>query len=249
MTVGDLPSGSLWTVLSEALSRFGVSWQQVLLAWARIAPLVIMVPAFGSRLMPGPARAVFGLGLAVILMPSVVYHIPSRGDVVFGFVHELARGLPVALASAALLWAAMMAGGLIDDLRGASPLQSSIFPDADTPLSGLVGAFATCAFLELGGVESAVSSLVNEPAAGNPLLGAVRELVGALHITFALCAPLLCISVALEVSSALIARAAAPAHLQALLAPLRSLVVLGAFVVVMPALFELLRMIFAARLS
>jgi type III secretory pathway component EscT len=224
-----------------------VSWEQLLLAWGRILPLVTIVPAFGSRLMPAPARAVFGLGLAVLLMPAVAHHVPGQGDLVFGFARELFRGLPVALASSALLWAAMMAGGLVDDLRGASQQQSSILPDARTPLSALVGLFATCAFLELGGVESAIGSLVTQTVGGNPWLGAVRELVGALHITFALCAPVLCVSVVWEVASALIARAASPAHVQSLLAPLRAVVVLGAFAVVLPAFLELLQRLLGAR--
>lgn len=240
-------SGSLWGVASELLSNVGISWQRLLLAWARSLPLVTIVPAFGSRLMPAPARAVFGLGLAGLLVPAIVYQVPDRGDLVVGFVRELFRGLPVALATGALLWAAMMAGGLIDDLRGASQQQSMLLPEARTPLAALLGLFATCAFLQLGGVESAVSSLVNDASAGNPLLGAVRELVGALHITFALCAPILCVSVVWEVASALIARAASPAHVQSLLAPLRALVVLGAFAVVLPAFFELLQAVLASR--
>jgi len=248
--VGDLSSnGALWGVLSEIFQRAGVSWQQLLFAWARVLPWVTIVPAFGSRLMPAPARAVFGIGLAALLMPAVVFHVPERVDLVFGFVRELLRGLPIALATGALLWAAMMAGGLIDDLRGASQQQSAVLPDARTPLSALLGLFATGAFLELGGVESAVASLVSEPVGGSALLGAVRELVGALHITFALCAPILCVSVVWEVASALIARAASPAHVQSLLAPLRAVVVLGAFAVVLPAFFELLRRVLAARVG
>lgn len=240
-------SNSLWGVLSQLLAQLGLSWQQALLAWARILPLVTIVPAFGSRLMPAPARAIFGLGLAFLLLPTVSHLMPARADLPLGFLRELFRGLPIALASGALLWAAMMAGGLIDDLRGASQQQSNVFPDARTPLSTLLGLFATAAFLELGGVESAVSSLVNDSNDAHPLLGAVRELVGALHITFALCAPILCVSVVWEVASALIARAASPAHVQSLLAPLRALVVLGAFAVVLPALLELLQRIIVAR--
>ncbi len=240
-------SGSFLGVLSQLLAQLGLSWQQLLLAWARVLPLVTLVPVFGSRLMPAPARAVFGFGLAVLLVPAVVRHVPSGGELVLGFARELFRGLPVALATGGLLWAAMMAGGLIDDLRGASPQQSIVLPDARTPLSTLLGLFATCAFLELGGVESAVMSLVNEPDGASPLLGAVRELVAALHITFALCAPLLCVSAVWEVASALIARAASPAHVESLLAPLRSLVILGAFALVLPACFELLRRVIAAR--
>lgn len=247
-----MTNAGLWKLLAEMLQQLGVSWQHLLLAWARVLPLVTIVPAFGSRLMPAPARAVFGLGLALLLLPSVTARV-ALSDVtlpswVLGVVRELAAGLPIALATGGLLWAAMMAGGLVDDLRGASQQQSLVLSDARTPLGALLGLFATWAFLELGGVESALAALLAPPS-GAPLLGAVRDLVSALHVTFALSAPIVCVSVVWEVAGALVARAASPAHVQSLLAPLRALVVLGGLAVVLPAVFELLLRVLAARFA
>lgn len=242
----------LWKLLAEMLQQLGVSWQHLLLAWARVLPLVTIVPAFGSRLMPAPARAVFGLGVALLLLPTVTARVAldeAAGSAwVLGVVRELAAGLPIALATGGLLWAAMMAGGLVDDLRGASQQQSLVLSDARTPLGALLGLFATWAFLELGGVESALGALLAAPS-HDPLLGAASDLVSALQITFALCAPVVCISVVWEATGALIARAASPAHVQSLLAPLRALVVLGGLAVVLPAVFELLLRVLAARIA
>lgn len=251
--VGELVTNSgSWKLLTEVLQQLGVSWQHVLLAWARVLPLVTIVPAFGSRLMPAPARAVFGLGVALLLVPSVATGVAADEAaapgalLVLRVLRELVSGLPIALATGGLLWAAMMAGGLVDDLRGATGQQSLVLSDARTPLGALLGLFATWAFLALGGVESALEALLAPPGRA-PLLGAVRELISALHITFALAAPIVCVSVVWEVTGALIARAASPAHVQSLLAPLRALVILGGLAVVVPAVFELLVRVLAAR--
>ncbi len=247
--MGELASSAaLWSLLTRVLEQTGLSWQQLFTAWARVLPLVTIVPAFGSRMMPAPARAVFGIGLAAMLVPAVAHDVPNHVDGVLGFVRELFRGLPVALSAGALIWGAMMAGGLIDDLRGASQQQSLVFQEARTPLSALVGLFATGAFLQLGGVASALSSLVSDTPAPSSLERAAGDIVNSLHIAFALSAPILCVSVVWEVAGALIARAASPAHVQSLLAPLRAVGVLGAFVLVLPSFLELLLQLFGARL-
>lgn len=240
--MASLPSdAALWSLVMHALERLGVSWQQLLLAWGRVLPFVTIVPAFGSRLMPAPARAVFGIGLAALLVPAVAQQFPAsdQSHWIVGFIGELLRGLPVALSAGGLIWAATMAGGLVDDLRGASQQQSLVFQDARTPLATFVGLFAITGFLQLGGVEATLT-LLTTSATEPSLPRAVHDLVQALRIAFALSAPVLCVSVVWEVAGALIARAASPAHIQALLAPLRALVVLGAFALVLPAFFELL---------
>lgn len=238
---------TVWSFLSEMLAQTGVTWQRLLLSWARVLPLVLLVPAFGSRLMPAPARAVFGVGLAIVLLPTVSEVPASSGAWVFQFVREVTRGLPIGLASAAMIWAAMMAGGLVDDLRGAGQHQSSILPDAKTPLAAFLGLFSILAFLQLGGVSSAARALANDT--GPVLLRAVADVVYSIDIAFALVAPLLSVSVVWEVTSAMVARAASPAYVQSMLSGLRSLVVLGGFGLVMPALLELLVSVMGARIG
>ncbi len=236
---------ALWPLVNGLLTRTGVHWQQLLLSWARVLPLVLIVPAFGSRLMPAPARAVFGVGLAFVLLPAMPEVPTSTQAWMVRFVGELVRGLPIALSSAAMIWASMMAGGVTDDLRGAGQHQSSIMPDAKTPLAAFLGLFAIIAFLQLGGVQSAMLALANDTRP--VLLRAVSDLVYAIDIAFALVAPPVCVSVVWEVASAMVARAASPAYVQTLLAPLRSLVLLAGLVLVMPRLFEVLVQVVGAR--
>lgn len=238
---------AMWPLLSGLLAHTGIEWQKLLLAWARVLPLVLVVPAFGSRLMPAPARAVFGIGLSLLVLPALPAPETMSGTWPLSFVQELFRGLPIALTSAAMIWAAMMAGGMTDDLRGASQHQSMLLPDAKTPLAAFLGLFAIIAFLQLGGVAGALAALANDEP--RLLLRAVSDLVHAIEIAFALVAPLVCVSVVWEVTSAMIARAASPAYVQTMLSPLRSLVLLGGFALVLPALFELLMEVVGARVG
>lgn len=213
-----------------ALREHGVDVVGWGLAWARLLPSLILIPALGTRVLPPAARAVLGLTLAFALTPTLVQPRALEGaQLVFAFALELLRGLPVALSSAALLWALMMAGGLMDDLRGAQAQPSPIFADAPTPLGTLLGLYVSLAFLQLGGGAHLIGALAEPPGgAGAPaavLLGVTR-VVAALGVAVALAAPVLCAVIVWEVASALIARAANPSHLQSVLAPVRSLVVL-----------------------
>ena len=64
------------------------------------------------------------------------------------------------------------------------------------------------------------------------MAGVAHKLSGSIALALALGAPLLAASFVLELASALIARAASPAQLQALLAPLRGLAILAVFALV-----------------
>jgi type III secretory pathway component EscT len=61
----------------------------------------------------------------------------------------------------------------------------------------------------------------------HPVLRASEDIAGGITIAVALGAPLLAASVVIEVAGALIARAATPAQLHLLLAPLRALALLA----------------------
>lgn len=232
----------------SALTRAGVDLSALLLAWARVLPTVVLVPAFGGKLLPAPTRVVLGLAFAVILTPSISVAIPDGGLALgVAFVVELLRGLPLALSTAALLWAAMMAGGLADDLRGGQAAPSGIFPDAPTPLATLLGLFASGAFLELGGAARVVGALSDPPDWERSLLLRVSsDLVSALGIAVSLAAPLLGAVIVWEVLSALVTRTAQPAHTQAMLSPLRSLLVLAVLAVSLESLFVLLTQLISA---
>lgn len=214
-------------VLADFLREQGLLLVPWGLAWARVLPLVLIVPAFGARVLPAQARIVLGLALALCLVgPLSQQPELESGAFAVRFALELLRGLPIALSVAALLWAAMMAGGLMDDLRGAQAGGPSVFADAPTPLATLLGLFVAAAFIRLGGAASAVEALALAPSEANPLLEAARDIVNAVEMALALAAPVLVAVVVFEVAGALVARAASPAHIRPMLDPLRSLLIL-----------------------
>ncbi|MEN9578591.1 MAG: hypothetical protein RJA70_1600 [Pseudomonadota bacterium] len=234
------------TELLRTLERNGVSLEGWLLAWARLLPTVVLVPAFGGRFLPASARAVLGLSLGFTLAPMLV--VPPSGQwLAVSVLTEMLHGLPLAVSVAALMWAAMMAGGLLDDLRGASQPAQGPFSEASTPLGTLLGLFAAIGFLRLGGAPRLVEALSRETGP-HTVLGAVGNLVSAIEVALALAAPMLVALIVWEVAGALVARSAAPAHIQSLLAPLRSLVVLGALAISADALFALLSRLMARDL-
>ena len=62
--------GVIRTVV-DAFAASGVDLAALGLAWARVIPTVMIVPAFGLRALPVPARAVLGLALAASIFPAL----------------------------------------------------------------------------------------------------------------------------------------------------------------------------------
>ncbi len=133
---------------------------------------------------------------------------------------------------------------MADALRG-----SQDNPDAPTvegrptPLGVLLSLIACVVFLSTGGPARVASALALRPVSVHPLVAAVDDLVGGVALAVAVGGPLLGASVVIELAAALIARAASPAQVQALLAPLRALATL----VVFGLLLERLAVVLAMR--
>src|SRR5689334_8936840 len=86
--------------------------------------MVTIVPAFGLRALPAAGRGVLALALAAAIHPAVgaaaaITDSPGA-PWALRVLEQILLGLPVALAAAIPLWAATMAGGLVDALRGAA---------------------------------------------------------------------------------------------------------------------------------
>ncbi len=208
--------------------------------WALLAPTVFLVPAFGLRALPGAARVALGLGLAACGLPGLQTSpkLPFELAVVVG----LLRGLPIALVAATALWAASMAGGLIDDLRGGRDTVSMpvLGPDG-TPIGVLFGLVAAIAFLTTGGPARVMSALLLPfRAQGHSLQAVARTLASGIELAVAIAAPIVVVLLLFEIAAVLVARAATPAPLQSTIAPLRGLVVLAVLAVVMERIFVLL---------
>jgi flagellar biosynthetic protein FliR len=228
-------------ILPQALAGLTVDLRGWALAWARVTPALTLVPAFGLTALPAQSRAALGLALAVSIAPALQ---PAQLSAPFGvaLLLEAARGLPVALAAAGVLWAAGMAGGLADNLRGARETQSLPVVDEDvSPLGALLSILVALIFLEGGGAARVAAALMDTPAVSHGLLWQVAAgLTHSVELALAVASPIVAVSIVAELSNALLTRAATPAHVAALLAPLRSVLILVAFALLFERMTQLL---------
>jgi flagellar biosynthetic protein FliR len=215
-------------ILHEVAASFrdaGVDLGGLGLAWARVTPTVALVPAFGLRALPAPARGVVALALAACIYPAVApleaaVHAPWPMLLAL----EVLRGLPVAIAAAAVLWAATMVGGMLDNLRGAQDsVQVPVVEGRTTPMAIPFALLAGTIFLTTGGPARVARALAVASIPAHPLLRAANDLTGAVALAVSIGAPLLAASLVIEVTAAVIARAASPAQIHALLYPLRAM--------------------------
>ena len=230
---------SLIGTVVDTFSRAGIDLAPLGLAWARTMPAVTIVPAFGLRALPAPARAVLGLTFAACIFPAIA-PIDAGTAVPWPILAlgEVARGLPVAIAAAVPLWAATVAGGVADALRGSQETPSAPTVEGPaTPIGVALSMLASAIFLATGGPARVVGALA-QPAsdAAHPVLAAVNDLVGGITLAVALGGPLLAAAVVIEVAGAIVARSASPAQVQTLIAPLRALATLAVMGVVLQRL-------------
>jgi len=132
------------------------------------------------------------------------------------------------LSAAAPLWAATMAGGTIDALRGSQDtLTAPTVEGRATSLGVLFSLLAATIFLGMGGPAHVLEALGSSPPGiGDGITRAAGDIAAGIGIAVAIAAPLIAASIIIELAGALIARAASPAHLHAFLAPIRSLALL-----------------------
>jgi len=225
---------SLLGVVVDELSTGGVDVAALGLAWARATPTVVLVPAFGLKAVPAPARAVFALALAASIFPSVT-PVAALAHAPWGLLAfaEFVRGIPIALAAAIPLWAATMAGGVVDTLRGANDQVSAPTVEGRaTPLGVPLSILACALFLATGGPARVATALATRPLDAHPFVSAARDITGGIELAVAIAAPLLAAAVVIEIAAALIARASTPAQIHALLAPVRALGLLAVMAIV-----------------
>src|SRR5688500_6407889 len=236
-----MAAGFLETLL-RAFDRAGWDLAAWALAWARFAPALALVPAFGLRALPAPVRIALGLALALTIAPALEPIAAEPRLFAVSLIVEFGKGLPVALSAAALLWVATMTGGLIDDLRGAR--ESALMPSVEegsTPLGAMFAMLTAILFLESGG-PARIARALADPALSyaSPLARAATNLAASVEMAIAIAAPIVAAAIVVELASALIVRAASPAFIQPLLAPLRSLVLLGVAAIALDRMLELL---------
>jgi type III secretory pathway component EscT len=232
-----IPSGILDAISSE-VSGSGESLSAWGIAWARVLPTALIVPAFGLGFLPVSLRAALGFGLAVSVAPAVSpAELPQGVPWPLLVVGEMARGVPLAIVATAALLAASVAGGVTDAALGTKfhRLSSAAFGRDGGPFATLFGLLAAILFLEGGGATRIASRLADPALHGQaPLAGAVRELAAGIEIGATIGAPLLVVAVVVDVTLALGAREFATLRTETIGTPLRALAVL----VATAALFE-----------
>lgn len=229
--------GSLLHAVARATHDAGWDLEGIGLAWARVSPTVVLVPAFGLKALPAPVRGTLSLVMALTIFPALV---PLEGGPdaslpwVLRLLGQVVLGLPPAIAAAIPLWAATMAGGLADNLRGSQgEVQVPLIEGRTGPSGTLLGLLASTFFLLSGGPSRMLGLLLDPPALAAGLLATVAaKLTGSIALALTLGAPILAASFVLELAFALVAKAASPAQLQALLAPVRGLAVMAVFALV-----------------
>jgi flagellar biosynthesis protein FliR len=237
--------GSWLEALARLLEANGVELGAWGLAFARVLPVLVIVPAFGLRALSAPVRAAAALLLAALIVPAVRPTPAPMAAWAPLLLLELARGALVAVAAAVPLWSATMAGGIIDALRGAQDqVELPTVESRPSPLGALFSLLAGAVFLWSGGPAHVLGVLTAPPLDESGVVRAIANLAAGIGLATAIAAPLIAASLVLELAGALVARAASPAHLTALLAPVRSLALLAltailldrmlAFVAVLP---------------
>ena len=225
---------------SAAVSGVLSDLQGLGLAWARFAPTLAIVPAFGLKALPTPARGILGVALAAGIYPALSPIVTDRPTTPWFVLalEQILLGIPVALAAAIPLWAATMAGGLVDSLRGAQDGSGLAVVEGNraSPIAVLLSLLASIVFLATGGPARVAASLATTTLGEHPLLAASHALVAGIGLAVAIGAPLLAAAVVLEIAFALVARAASPSQVHALLAPLRALGLLAIVAVVLERL-------------
>lgn len=239
------PQPSIFDALAGAFVASGVEPRAWALGFARVIPTVTLVPAFGLSAVPAQTRLMLGLSLGLCCAPALAGRADAAGWLVVAMGREALVGLPVALLAALASYVAVMAGGLVDDLRGAKEsVTLPALPEQLPPVSVLFALLSTVAFLETGGAARVVGAL------SSPLLATrfswpalAQAFASSIELAFAIAAPLAVACVLLEIGSALIARAATPAFIGPVLAPLKSVLLLGVLALVFERIAELLAIV------
>lgn len=226
-----VPSSPIVPAFTETLSSLialdGADLRAFALAWARAVPIVTIVPAFGLAAVAIPIRLGLGVALAVAAAPALRPVVADGTPLVVALAREALAGVPVALGTAAILWATLMAGGLADNLRGGREMaELPTLPEPSPPLGALFALFAAIGFIEVGGVAR-LGAVLSEPELGVTWAAAAQRLAASIGLAVAIAAPLVMGSLLVEIAGALIARSASPAFVLPLLAPLRSLALLA----------------------
>jgi type III secretory pathway component EscT len=231
-----MPGASLTELVSAALVRAD-DLERLARGWARAAPLVALVPAFGLKALPAPARGTLGVvfGLAVMSQMPALSAVEKQTPWALVLGLEVLSGIPLAIATAVPLWAATSAGGLIGSLYAErDALDVQVVPFRTGPTGVLFSLLSSFLFLASGGAARCAAALGSTTLSGNVLATSAARIAAGIALSVHMAAPILVSAVFLDTFGALLSRAATPAHIQTAVTPLKTLGLLA----VLGVLFE-----------
>jgi type III secretory pathway component EscT len=113
---------------------------------------------------------------------------------------------------------------------------------------GVAFSMVACSLFFASGGPALLAQALATPAPDSaPVLHAAESITRGITVAVAIGGPLLSASIVVEVAGALVARAATPAQIHLLLAPLRSLGLLAVTALVFPRMVEVLASVVAQR--
>jgi type III secretory pathway component EscT len=237
MPEGDALLTAIARELNLQLARSGIDPEAWLLGWARLMPSLLLIPAFGLRILPLLARALFALILAATVAPSLGaassgawIDIQRPWWVTLGA--ELLAGLPLGASAAVTIWAATMAGNLIDRAQGRKMAPSNVegVDSAASAIGVLLSLGAAAAFLTVGGPARLADALsAAEPLSRRGSLQTALDLCQGIQVAVLIAAPLVLLAALLEVFHGLLGRVGSPVLASSVVPALRSLVLLIVF--------------------
>lgn len=162
----------------------GLLWGFVLSG--RIAPVVMLVPAFGGRRLPIPVRVALVAAVVLAIHPVACPRGPApAGLALAGLVlKEVCVGAVLALAASCLFEALRIGGRLVDNLRGAS-MAHALLPQTNesaSPMADLYLLLAVLVFFAAGGpalfLRALLDSLERVPLQALPGVPTSRQAAG-----------------------------------------------------------------------
>lgn len=177
-------------------------------AFFRLLPTVLIVPAFGLRGVPAQVRVAVALVLAFAVAPALGGAPVEPGGTLVTWLFDVLRGFPLALAAAVPTWAAAMAGGLFDELRGPRvDVKLAPVADAHSPSAVLLSLLGGIFFLSVGGPSAIARAIVRADLGADVLGHTVATLAAGATVALVIAGPLLAATVVSTAATAIVVRA------------------------------------------
>ncbi len=153
------------------------------LVLARISPLFILAPLFSSKSLPGRARTIVALAIAVGLMPVVKHGQIDLDPMGFGLLilKELIVGLAFAYSLAAMFAALQAAGTLLDTLIGFSfgAILDPVTGSQSAVIQQMYSLFGVAVFVAIGGdawvIKGMALTYEAVPMLASPSIGSLAQ--------------------------------------------------------------------------